>query len=521
MRRSALLSKAFGATGAAAACFLSLGGMSLAMYLKALYWIRRQQAAMPGGTGSRDLQVMKKSWTGRMTCRVRGPAIGLCALLILIGPWGAAPVRADKMSSEEAPIYNAADIPSQLERGFNPPVPPKRAGILPRRPFEKFRKAHPFLRDAKLTLHLRNYYFNRDDLADRDIRSWAQGGWLRLVSGRVWDAFFVGATLYGSYKLDGSEDGGAAVLLTPGQENITVLGELYAKFNYAGYWLKLGRQEYDMPFLNRQDSRMIPNTFEGYSLSFLGEGNSRFQYGVGYVQRMKRRNSDTFVYMSEAAGVPGVKRGALAFGGRYKVAGGLALDAFDVYTPDILNIFYAEVVSRRETQRGVGLRFAAQFIHQESVGDGLLERAAGSTYALGGKTDLSYRKAVLTLALTGNSSSGDLISPYGSYGGYNAVIINDYRRAGEYGLRAGLSYDFSQIGLEGLSAFGNFVWGFGAIDAETGEDAPDRNELDLTLDHRFRKSWLKGLVIRLRAAMLEEEGGRSAEDYRVIVNYAF
>jgi hypothetical protein len=125
------------------------------------------------------------------------------------------------------------------------------------------------------------------------------------------------------------------------------------------------------------------------------------------------------------------------------------------------------------------------------------------------------------LALTGNSSSGDLISPYGSYGGYNAVIINDYQRAGEYGLRGGLSYDFGQIGLEGLSAFANGVWGHGAVDPETGEDAPDRDELDLTLDYRFRKSWLKGLVIRLRAAILEEEDGRSAEDYRVIVNYTF
>ena len=45
----------FGATGAAAAYSLSLGGMSLAMYLKALYWIRRQQGAIPEETGSRDL----------------------------------------------------------------------------------------------------------------------------------------------------------------------------------------------------------------------------------------------------------------------------------------------------------------------------------------------------------------------------------------------------------------------------------------------------------------------------------
>ena len=126
----------------------------------------------------------------------------------------------------------------------------------------------------------------------------------------------------------------------------------------------------------------------------------------------------------------------------------------------------------------------------------------------------------MTLALTGNSGAEDLVSPYGTYGGYNSVIINDYLRAGEYGLRTGLSYDFSELGLKGVSAFGNYTWGFNAVDPDTGEDIPNQDELDLTLDYlRSRRSWLKGLSIRLRAALIEEEGGRSLEDYRVIVNY--
>ena len=331
----------------------------------------------------------------------------------------------------------------------------------------------------------------------------------------------MGATVYGSYKLNGPENKDGALLLGPGQKDITVLGELYAKFNYAGYWLKLGRQEYDMPFLNRQDSRMIPNTFEGYTFSYFGEENTRFQFGVGYVQRMKKRNSDRFVYMSEAAGVADVKRGTFTGGARYKASDVLSFDAFDVYTPDIINIFYAETVARFKTEKGVGLRVAGQFIHQEGVGDDLLKGSAGSTHALGVKVDVSYSKTVLTLAVTGNNSSEDLISPYGSYGGYNSVTINNYNRAGEYGLRTGLSYNFEQIGLNGLSAFGNYVWGNGAVDSETGENILDWDELDLTFDYRFQESWLKGFSIRLRSAFVEEQGGHSSEDYRVIVNYAF
>ena len=446
--------------------------------------------------------------------------IGLCCVLALVGPWGVDRVRAEKMLSEMSPINDATKIPSQLERAFNPPAPTETADVLPETPLEDSSQV-PFVRDAKLTLHLRNYYLTRDNLASLDIESWAQGGWLRLVSGRLWDTFFVGATLYGSYKLDGNENGGAAGLLQPGQENITVLGELYAKFNYAGYWLKLGRQEYDMPFLNRNDGRMIPNTFEGYSFSYLGEDNSRFQYGAGYVQRMKKRNSDTFVYMSEAAGVADVKRGTFAGGARFKVSDALSFEAFDVYTPDIINIFYAETVARLKTEKGVGLRFAGQFIHQEGVGDDLLKWRSGSTHSLGIKADVSYRKTVLTLAATKNNSSENLISPYGSYGGYNSVIINNYNRPGEYGVRAGLSYDFEQVGLEGLSAFCNYVWGNGAVNSETGEDIPDEDEFNFTLDYRFQDSWLKGLSIRMRGALVNEEGGNSADEYRVIMNYEF
>ena len=445
----------------------------------------------------------------RPTLKQRSLVLVLCCVLVLV--WGPTPVQAeDPVTITGPPIPHAPDIPSQLEIGFSEPAPPKP---------EKDKEDYAFFKDAKTTLHLRNYYLNRDTLSDDEYETWAQGGWLGLKTGRIWDILSFGITVYGSYKFYGPEDKDGALLLAPGQENITVLGELYAKFNYARHELKLGRQEYDLPFLNRQDNRMIPNTFEGYSLGAPAAENPHFQYGLGYVDKMKKRNSDTFIPMSEAAGVPDVTRGAYAGGGRYKFAEALTLEAFDVYTPDIINIFYAEAVSKFETEGGIGFKLAAQFTQENSVDDELLERASDSTYAFGGKADISYNKAVLTLVLTGNSSSEDLISPYGTYAGYNSIIINDYNRAGEYGLRTGLSYDFAELGLKGLSAFGNYVWGFNAVDPDSGDDIPNQDELDLTLDYKFKGSWLDGLSIRLRGAFINEEGGNSLQDYRVIVNY--
>jgi len=68
-------------------------------------------------------------------------------------------------------------------------------------------------------------------------------------------------------------------------------------------------QTYDSPYVNRYDSRMTPNTFEGYT--FRGafgddKANPGVQYVAGYVPKIKLRDSDEFVYMSEAAGATAI-----------------------------------------------------------------------------------------------------------------------------------------------------------------------------------------------------------------------
>jgi len=436
----------------------------------------------------------------------------------LAGSLGGAPAWAESVLTEDVSRFDALLIPSQIERSFLGPIAYPPAGILPQEPLAEVQELPPFLKDADVTLHLRNYYLTREDFENDAIETWAQGGWLRVVSGRAWDVFSLGATAYGSYGLYTPEEKDGAMLLKPGQEDITVLGELYAQLNAFGHRARLGRQEYNMPFVNRQDNRMIPNTFEGYTLA--ATEHPKYQYGGGYVAEMKKRNTDEFVPMSEAAGATnGSPRGTVVGGARGKWSEAISLEVFDILTPDILNIVYSEAVSRWKVDDELAFKFSGQFIQQASVGEEYLSREADSTYAAGGMAEMSYSKAVGTLALTGNSSDEDLVSPYGTYAGYNSIIVNDYNRAGEYGLRTGLSYDFAGIGFDGFSAFGNYVWGFGAVDPATGEDVPNQNECDFTVDYRVMKSWLKGLSIRLRTALIEEEGGRNFEDYRAIVNY--
>ena len=66
-----------------------------------------------------------------------------------------------------------------------------------------------------------------------------------------------------------------------------------------------------------------------------------FNYGGGYIDKIKLRNSDRFIPMSEAAGVTDVNRGVYVGGGRVSYKG-FTFGAIDYYSSDIINIFYTE-----------------------------------------------------------------------------------------------------------------------------------------------------------------------------------
>ena len=56
-------------------------------------------------------------------------------------------------------------------------------------------------------------------------------------------------------------------LLAPGQNGYTVLGEFYTELRIVkDVGITVGAKGYDTPFINRNDTRMTPNTFEAVVL---------------------------------------------------------------------------------------------------------------------------------------------------------------------------------------------------------------------------------------------------------------
>ena len=376
----------------------------------------------------------------------------------------------------------------------------------------------PFLRDTVLLFHFRTYYLDRDNLDDSENEAWAAGGWLQYRSGWLGDALQLGATLYTSQPLYAPDDTGGTGLLASGQEGYTVLGEAYAALRYRDHRLTGYRQQLDLPFVNGDDSKMTPNTFQGVTL--FGK-TPWLKYGAGYLFEMKPKTADQFISMGEAAGVPGGDQGLAFAAVRTQPWSGFAIGAVDHFVTDVMNIVYVEADYSWRLGPDLGLTLGAQFTDQRSVGADRLTGSAFDTRIGGARVVLSYAGAHLTVAFSTASSEASLRKPFGGTPGYVSLMESDFDRAGEDAWLVGLAYDFERLGLRGLSAFVNFARGTGARDPATGQTLPDERELDLTVDYRVaRKGWLEGLWLRLRGAVLES-GGSTQTEVRLILNYTF
>jgi len=83
-------------------------------------------------------------------------------------------------------------------------------------------------KESEVTVHLRSYYLNRDKPAPAtDLEAWALGGWLGYQSGWMFDFLRVGAVGYTSQPLYAPDDKDGTLLLKPGQDGYSVLGQAY------------------------------------------------------------------------------------------------------------------------------------------------------------------------------------------------------------------------------------------------------------------------------------------------------
>ena len=281
-----------------------------------------------------------------------------------------------------------------------------------------------------------------------------------------------------------------------------MLGQLYAKLRLGDDdTLTVGRREFSTPYVNRQFNRMTPNTFEAVALkgSFTGLlARQKFDYEVGYLSKVKLRNADTFIPMSQAVPFATEDEGTVLAQALFTVDE-WAFGVANYFTPETLNIFYAEATWAPAVKWPRGFKLSAQLTDQREVGG--LADLSGQVLSrnVGLRLTTASENAVFNFAVSTTDSHGGIISPWGSNPTYTNPVLKNSNRAGEEAALFSVAYDFAGHGVAGLSASVILAAGWNAHDPSHGRsvDHPVRARPDAGLPRTQRSA--PGAVAALTA----------------------
>lgn len=376
------------------------------------------------------------------------------------------------------------------------------------------------LRDTKFYAELRSFYLDSDNLNASESEAWALGGSAGFKTGYFRERVAFGATAYTSQRLYGPEDKGGTRLLAPGQRGYSVLGEAYSEILLTeSVKASVGLRGFDTPYINRDDTRMTPNTFEAAVVqgSFGGVASApAWHIGGGYVNKMKERDSGDFVSMATVAGAPaGTSRGTSLAGGYYTI-GDLAIGGIDYNSSGIINIAYVEAKDAFELTDRLRLQLAVQHSEQRSGNEDLHLGHEFSGRQFGFKAELACTGALLTAAYTSTGNGAAMQSPWGGYPGYTGVQIRYFDRAGEDAWLLRAAYNFQWV--RNLSAYALYVHG-------SRPEAPQQyaqDEYDLNLQWQATSGRFQGLSLRARYGHVSQAGPDElhTQQLRLILYYS-
>jgi hypothetical protein len=388
-----------------------------------------------------------------------------------------------------------------------------------------------FVEDAKVTLGLRNYYFNRNFINHTgpsvqgddqgQAAEWTQSFILDARSGYTQGTVGFGLDVLGLYsvKLDGGKGTiGSQLLPVHGTGNERHAPDDFgrtavaAKAKISKTELKVGEWFAVLPILRADDGRSLPQTFQGAQLTS-NEIDGLTLYGGQFWKNSQRNDASR-----EEMTFGGVEGDDFNFaGGEYRFNGNNTL----------LGVWHARL-------EDVYQQSYVQLTHSQPVGDWVLGANLGYVdgkdegAAKAGDLDNKVYQGAFT-AKTGNNSfmlayqhlDGDskFMRIDGASGGtlVNDGFTNSYDAPNERSWQIRHDYNFAGLGIPGLTLMNRYVSGSnihtgGRTDAE---EWGRESELAYTI----QEGSLKNLSVRWRNSDVRRDVGMDLQENRLIINY--
>ncbi|MFT0516684.1 OprD family porin [Pseudomonas faucium] len=387
-----------------------------------------------------------------------------------------------------------------------------------------------FFEDSTATFETRNMYFNRDfrdgTSAQQSKRDeWAQGFMLNFESGYTEGPVGFGLDALGmmGIKLDSSPDRTDTGLL-PTHDDGKAADE-YSKLGLTGKVkvskteLKIGTLIPELPTLQPNDGRILPQTFEGGLLT--SQEIKGLTFTGGRLDKAKDRNDTNWEDLALNN-----KNGR--FGGTF-TADNLDLAGLDYkFTDRITGSYHFAQLDDIYRQHFIGL-LATQPWGPGTFGADLrlaLSDDAGAAKA--GRIDNTTVNGMLSYSLGGHKVSaawqqlsGDSAFPYVDGADpylVNFVQINDFAGADERSWQARYDYNFAALGIPGLTFMTRYLSGDNVSRAAGGEGK--EWERNTEFKYVVQSGPLKDVAVRLRNATFRSNFARDADEVRLLVSYS-
>ncbi len=419
-----------------------------------------------------------------------------------------------------------------------------------------------FISDAKIDGKVQTVFYNDKNTSnDTTAGAWTGAVWLNAETGYLADFVSVGGSAYRVAKLDMKAGNGvdSSGLLNESAEGFGKLGQAWVDFklpeSYDGLSadVKIGRQLVETGLITISGSRSVPSSWQGVDASvdmdnfkgkiaWVNEVSKRSQSGFHHIVNAENEKIDWVIGMQLGYTFDFANQRSLelqynnGLARKYVNAhNGNAIFTIPLYNDSKLTMTGMYYYAKQDGDLWKWVSEKAPFENKAQSGNlnAVLENGswtfnAGVTYTKA-KTAISNQQGDYQTIGNYDYNFGD--NTQGAYNVPSNAIYSAFNFDKETAWMVGAEFDFTSVGIDGLSFGYNYIYGSGMkarhVTNGTEQDVHEY-ESDLTLIYKLNQQELKGLQLKVEYAYYKNSDAfykatdqNEAKNLRAWLSYSF